>query len=103
MSKLEKLRESFSGFGIDGILVTNSYNRRYITNFTGTAGVALISENAAIFITDFRYVDQASEQVKDFKIVQHSGPIIEEVAKQAEKMGIKKLGFEQDDLSYATS
>ncbi|MEH7383128.1 aminopeptidase P family protein [Bacillus sp. JJ1533] len=102
MSKLEKLRESFSGFGIDGLLVTNSYNRRYITNFTGTAGVALISENAAVFITDFRYVEQANEQVKDFEIVQHSGPIIEEVAKQAEKMGIKKLGFEQEDLSYAT-
>jgi Xaa-Pro aminopeptidase len=102
MSKLEKLRESFSGFGIDGLLVTNSYNRRYITNFTGTAGVALISEQKAVFITDFRYVEQASEQVKEFEIVQHSGPIIEEVAKQAEKMGIKKLGFEQDDLSYAT-
>lgn len=102
MSKLEKLRESFSGFGIDGLLVTNSYNRRYITNFTGTAGVALISKNASVFITDFRYVEQANEQVKDFEIVQHSGLIIEEVAKQAEKMGIKKLGFEQEDLSFAT-
>ncbi|WP_449536913.1 Xaa-Pro dipeptidase [Ferdinandcohnia sp. Marseille-Q9671] len=102
MSKLEKLRESFSDYGINGLLVTNSYNRRYITNFTGTAGVALISEDSAIFITDFRYVEQASEQVKEFEIVQHSGPILEEVAKQAEKMGITKLGFEQDDLTFST-
>ncbi|MCH1626613.1 M24 family metallopeptidase [Ferdinandcohnia quinoae] len=102
MSKLAKLRESFSGLGIDGLLVTNGYNRRYITNFTGTAGVALISEKNAVFLTDFRYVEQAGEQVKDFEIVQHIGSIIEEVARQAEKMGIKKLGFEQEDLSFST-
>ncbi|MFT4415623.1 Xaa-Pro dipeptidase [Fredinandcohnia humi] len=102
MSKLEQLRESFKDLGIDGLLVTNSYNRRYITNFTGTAGVALISEKGAAFITDFRYVEQASEQVKEFEIVQHSASIVEEVAKQAARLGIKKLGFEQDDLSFST-
>ncbi|WP_078545809.1 M24 family metallopeptidase [Litchfieldia alkalitelluris] len=102
MGKLEKLREGFKEYGIDGLLVTNSYNRRYMTGFTGTAGVVLISETKSVFITDFRYVEQASEQIEGFEVVQHTGQLIDEVAKQAVDMGIKKLGFEQDDLSFST-
>jgi len=102
MEKLKKLRQSFKDYGIDGLLITNSYNRRYMTNFTGTAGVVLISEKSAAFITDFRYVEQANKQVTDYEIVKQKGQLIEDVAKQAASMGITKLGFEQDDVSYAT-
>ncbi|PDM41240.1 MULTISPECIES: Xaa-Pro peptidase family protein [unclassified Geobacillus] len=102
MEKLAKLRASFAEHGIDGILVTNPYNRRYITGFTGTAGVAVISQDKAVFITDFRYVEQASKQVQGFEIIKHTGPIIEEVAKQVARLNIQKLGFEQEDISYAT-
>ena len=102
MDKVQKLRAQFAEHGIDGFLITNEYNRRYMTNFTGTAGVALISETDAVFITDFRYVEQASRQIEGYEIVQHTQTLIEEVAKQVERLGIQKLGFEQDDLSYAT-
>ncbi|KXG11234.1 Aminopeptidase YpdF [Anoxybacillus sp. P3H1B] len=102
MEKLEKLRACFAEYGIDGMLITNSYNRRYMTGFTGTAGVAVISKTEAVFITDFRYAEQAAKQIKGYEIVQHAGSIIEEVAKQAARLQIKKLGFEQDHLSYAT-
>ncbi|KIQ95635.1 putative peptidase [Anoxybacillus thermarum] len=102
MDKVQKLRAQFAEYGIDGFLITNEYNRRYMTNFTGTAGVVLISETDAVFITDFRYVEQAMRQIEGYEIVQHTQTLIEEVAKQVERLGIQKLGFEQDDLSYAT-
>jgi Xaa-Pro aminopeptidase len=102
MEKIEKLRARFDEYGIDGMLITNSYNRRYMTGFTGTAGVAVIGKTKAVFITDFRYVEQASKQIQGYEIIQHTGLIIEEVAKQVANLGIQKLGFEQDDLSYAT-
>ena len=35
--------------GIDALLITNPYNRRYMTGFTGTAGLALISSDDAVF------------------------------------------------------
>jgi Xaa-Pro aminopeptidase len=101
MEKIQKLREQFAQAGIDGMLVTSPYNRRYMTNFTGTSGVALISEEKALFITDFRYVEQAGNQAAGYEIVQHTVPIHEEVAKQAEKLGIQKLGFEKDHLTYS--
>jgi Xaa-Pro aminopeptidase len=101
MEKLLKLREAFGEKGIDGMLIASSYNRRYMTNFTGTAGVALISADKAVFITDFRYMEQANEQIEDFEIVEHKGLMVQEIAKQAERLGIQQLGFEQQHVTFA--
>ncbi|MGM9987097.1 MAG: M24 family metallopeptidase [Bacillaceae bacterium] len=100
--KVEKLRNLFKQADIDGMLITSTYNRSYMTGFTGTSGVVLISEHEAKFITDFRYTEQAATQCIGYEIVKHVGPIAEEVAKQAKAMGIKRLGFEQDHLTFAT-
>ena len=99
--KLAKLRASLINKGIDALLITNDYNRRYMTGFTGTAGVAVVSQNDAVFITDFRYTEQAAAQVKDFRIVQHTGTIFAEVANQVAQMNIQTLGFEKDALVYS--
>lgn len=102
MDRLAKVRERFSKLGIDGLLITNSKNRRYMTGFTGTAGVVLISQSKAVFITDFRYVEQAKNQVENYEIVQHKGPIHEEVARLVKDFSIQKLGFEQDEMTFGT-
>ncbi|MBU7593470.1 M24 family metallopeptidase [Metabacillus halosaccharovorans] len=100
--KLENIRKRFKELSIEGLVITSSYNRRYMTGFTGTAGVAVISEEKAVFITDFRYTEQAAKEIEGFEIVQHTGPIVEEVATQVDKLGIKRLGFEQDHVTYQT-
>lgn len=100
MLKLEKLRNALGEKNVDGLLVTNEYNRRYMTGFTGTAGVAIVTKDDAVFITDFRYAEQAKKQIKDFRIVQHTGALTDEVAVQVEGMGIKTLGFEKDTMTY---
>ncbi|MFJ5789208.1 M24 family metallopeptidase [Lysinibacillus sp. NPDC093197] len=102
MLKLQKLRKTLQEQNIDGILITNGYNRRYMTGFTGTAGVAIVSQNDAVFITDFRYTEQAAAQIEDFRIVQHEVTLLEEIATQVKAMGIKSLGFEKDTVSFGT-
>ncbi|MDX1770244.1 MAG: aminopeptidase P family N-terminal domain-containing protein, partial [Planococcaceae bacterium] len=101
MEKLRKLRQSFAEHNIEAILLTSEYNRRYMTGFTGTAGVAIITQEQAVFITDFRYTQQAQKELVGFEIVQHSKPIMEEVGAQLEKLNIKSVGFEKDHMSYA--
>ncbi|MDP4085622.1 MAG: Xaa-Pro peptidase family protein [Bacillota bacterium] len=102
MEKLKKLRSDFSNAGIDGLLITSPYNRRYIAGFTGSSGVVLISNDQAQFITDFRYIEQATKQCQGFEIVKHNGIIPEEVALQVKKLGITKLGFEANDLTFTS-
>ncbi|WP_174614805.1 M24 family metallopeptidase [Virgibacillus ihumii] len=100
MEKINKLRDQFDDLGIDGILITNDQNRRYMTGFTGTAGIVLISKSEAKLITDFRYVDQAKTQAKDFEIVLHEKRTIDEIDKQVASSNITRLGFEENHVTY---
>ncbi|MBM7650446.1 Xaa-Pro aminopeptidase [Bacillus ectoiniformans] len=102
MSSLDKLRIEMKEKNIDGLLIMSPYNRRYITNFTGSSGAVLISADQALFITDFRYVEQAEKQAGGFKVIKHTASIYEEIAKQSEDLGIKQLGFEKDHMTFAS-
>lgn len=97
--KLSKLREKLAYYGLDGILITNTYNRRYLSNFTGTAGVLLISHNEAKLIVDGRYTEQAEAQAKEFQVVEHPKKLFETVNAEAAKMQIHKLGYEADHVT----
>lgn len=100
--KLEKLRNLFGQLDIDGMLVTSSANLQYMTGFTGSSGLAVISKERAAFITDFRYTEQAKTQVKGFDIIEHGGSLIQTAADTILEYGIKKLGFEQNSMTYGT-
>ncbi|KPH76415.1 MULTISPECIES: M24 family metallopeptidase [Bacillaceae] len=100
MERLSKLRKALNQNKLDGILVTSPYNRRYITGFTGTAGVAIISESDSRFITDFRYTEQANEQAKEFQIIEHKTQIEQELKTQLKEMNIRRLGFEKDHVTF---
>ncbi|MDY0408412.1 Xaa-Pro peptidase family protein [Virgibacillus soli] len=102
MNKLNLLRQALVEQKLDALIITNPFNRRYMTGFTGTAGVAIVSEKAAIFITDFRYTSQATTQVKDFTIVEHKQGLEQEVSNQLKEIHAKRIGFEKHDMSFAT-
>lgn len=101
MSKLNQLQTKLDHESIDGLLITNPYNLRYITNFTGSSGVAIVTKDKALFITDFRYTEQATKQSPEFTVIEFRSSIQDEVRKQVEKLGIQSLGFEKNDLSFA--
>src|SRR5690625_1537722 len=101
MEKLHKLRKEMQAANIDAFLITNGQNRRYMTGFIGTAGVVLVTLTESFFITDFRYTVQAKEQVKNYEIIEHKGPIHEEVASLVKKTGVDRLGFEKQAMTYA--
>jgi Xaa-Pro aminopeptidase len=100
--KLQKLRTEMEQQQIEALLITSPYNLRYITNFTGTAGLALVTADKAFFITDFRYTEQAGNQVKEFEVVQAKTNLLEEAAETAKNLGIGSLAFEKDYVTYAS-
>jgi len=54
---------------LDCLLVTDSVNVRYLTGFTGTNGACVLSPEERLFLTDFRYVEQAEQQVEGFELL----------------------------------
>lgn len=102
MEKLTKIRKSLQELNLDALLVASPINRRYVTGFTGTAGIAIISAEEALFITDFRYTEQAASQAKGFTVIEHKQLIEEEVKAQLVRLKVKRLGFEKNHITYAT-
>ncbi|WP_018132448.1 M24 family metallopeptidase [Effusibacillus pohliae] len=98
--RLARLRQQLADQPFDGLLVVKPENRRYISGFTGTAGCLLVTAEDAVLITDFRYTEQAQEQAPDFHVVQHGTSAPETIRSELIRLGIKRLGFEKDYLTY---
>jgi Xaa-Pro aminopeptidase len=58
-----RLRPLFADAGIDALLVTSLPNVRYLTGFTGSSAMVLVTGDALAFTSDGRYRTQAGEQL----------------------------------------
>ena len=101
MEKLEKLRALMKKKNLDALIVTSGQNRRYISGFTGSAGLLVITKSKQLFITDFRYIEQAADQAPDFEIIEHKQSIVQEACAQLLKEGAQQVGFEHEDVTFA--
>ncbi|MEO8694096.1 MAG: Xaa-Pro peptidase family protein [Acidimicrobiales bacterium] len=61
--RIDRLRAALDPAGCDALVVTNLTNVRYLTGFTGSAGLLIVTDTDAVLITDGRYETQVVEQV----------------------------------------
>ena len=62
-ARLGRLQARLADATIDALLVTKLANVRYLTGFTGSAGVLLVTRDGARFVTDGRYTQRAHEEL----------------------------------------
>ena len=94
--RCERLLSCFEEAGIDLLLVTELVNVRYLTGYSGSNGLALVGAGRRTFVTDFRYVEQAAEEVDSgFDRVRAAQDLLEALPELIPK-GQLRLGF--DDL-----
>lgn len=82
---------------VDGFLITDMVNVRYLSGFTGSSGFIILSKgkgNEGVFVSDFRYALQAEREVKGLKIYIEKRPAPRAVGVLARKLGIRNLGVE---------
>jgi Xaa-Pro aminopeptidase len=99
--RVEALRKQLAANNISALLVTNPHNRQYLSGFTGSAGYVLVTENESLFFTDFRYIEQAAEQAPHFRVIKQDPKPILSVKAELERMGIQRLGVEQNHLVHS--
>jgi len=98
--RIARLRDSLREHEIDAVLVARPENRRYMTGFTGSSGFAVVSQDHAVLITDFRYTEQAAAQAPDFRIVKHGVKFTDTLKEVLGEIGVTTLGFEKDVITY---
>ena len=87
--------------GLDGILITNLTNIRYICGFTGSAASCLVTPKGKYFITDGRYIEQSKAQVKGFEIFIDMSSHFSQIKNNSLVSNGLRLAFEGDHMSYA--
>jgi len=99
-TRLERLRAVLEEQKLDGLLVTEPHNRRYLSGFTGSAGTLRIGRVEAALATDFRYWEQAEAQAGGYELVKTVGPIADWFGDLVRPYGGLRLGIEGGDVSY---
>ena len=97
-SRTDRLLVKVEELGLDCLLVTNMVNVRYLTGFTGTNGACVVTPEERLFLTDFRYVDQAGEQVHGYETLEIGRDMLGGLAQRLRG----RSGFDDGHMSVAT-
>lgn len=102
MNRIQRLRGSLKTEGLDAFFVSGPENRRYMSGFTGSAGVLIITAERALLATDFRYYEQVKMQAPDFELVEVTGAMPKALAAQAQALQLHRIGFESQNVTVET-
>lgn len=83
---------------VDCVVIKNRNTIRYLTGFTGDAGLLYLDKNQGVLVTDGRFTEQATAQVKPFQVLEYKGSIWTELANLAKSS--QRIGFDGDRFSY---
>jgi Xaa-Pro aminopeptidase len=84
---------------VEALLVTTPENRRYLTGFTGSWGMAVLASAELVLITDGRYVEQAAAEAPGSRIVRHGADPLPAVKEVVQNLGATRIGFEKENMT----
>ena len=100
-TKIKWLRDKLKALNLDGMIVTNPINIRYLTNIEAE-GTLLITRKENIYITDGRYIEKVNSILTvDDEIIVYN---IKDVSKYDYEnffMYCENVGFEETYVTYA--
>ena len=103
-SRVERIRERLTEADVDALLITDPYNRRYASGFSGSNGWLVIAADDSrppVLATDFRYLEQAAQESPSFEVVQMKGKMEQWWGELARPLGRVRLGFESGAITVA--
>jgi Xaa-Pro aminopeptidase len=107
MDKIDQLRKLLKKYNIDAYIVPSNdefqseyvterrARLKYLTNFSGSNGLALITQTAKIFFTDGRYLLQAEKELDSgFQIIEYTVVNFQEAIFNLSNNANFKIGFD---------
>jgi Xaa-Pro aminopeptidase len=100
-SRLQQLRSQFDRLHIDAFLVTFQPHVLYLSGFSGSSGLALITNRSCCLVTDGRYAQQVRKQTKGWKIFITQDTLFKEAKRQRLFRSEMRVGFDGNTLMFA--
>ncbi|HET7265532.1 MAG TPA: Xaa-Pro peptidase family protein [bacterium] len=98
---LTRTRMYLTGVQADALLVGRPENRRYVTGFTGSAGLVVVTSSEAILAVDFRYYEQAEAQAPGCRVIRGGADPAKALAEAVKAQAPARIGFESEFMPYA--
>jgi Xaa-Pro aminopeptidase len=100
-NRLEALRERMAAVECDAFLSFAPPTNQYLTGFRGTTSAVIVTAEAALFLCDFRYTEQAYQMVSGFEICEVKGSIQTRSAERLQSLGVRTVAFEPGYMTVA--
>ena len=97
--RINALISSFDRLGIDCFIISCGRSLRYLSGYTGSNGLCVITRDKKYFITDFRYQEQIKKEVRGFNIIISSEYLFDEL-KTRDLLNGRKTGFESKRITF---
>jgi Xaa-Pro aminopeptidase len=99
--RVKRAQRSMAAESIDALLVSSMLNIRYLSGFTGSTALVLLTGRRATLFTDSRYTIWARRQCPHVRVVQHKKGMYEEAMASVHRGKAGRVGFESDHLTYS--
>lgn len=101
-ARLAALRDALERAALDGLLLGSPANIRYLTGFSGSSALVLVTARDVVLLTDFRYATQVREEVGSTARVEIEPQSLWAALWRLlpECRGIDQLGFESAHLVH---
>lgn len=101
--RADRVRAAAGEGGCDALLVTNLVNVRYLTGFTGSAGLAWLGPDELVLVTDRRYAEQSEAETSQAGVgvrIEITNDAPKELLAAA-AAGAGRIGLEATSVSWA--
>jgi Xaa-Pro aminopeptidase len=100
--RISAIRDTIEKNDLDAFVTAFLPHVRYLTGFSGSNGLCVVTRSEVFFLTDFRYQQQIKAEVKGCKSFVVSGSLIEAAMKKNIFRRLKWIGFEREHLLYSS-
>ncbi|MBI6546382.1 MAG: aminopeptidase P family protein [Cyanobacteria bacterium NC_groundwater_1444_Ag_S-0.65um_54_12] len=102
LARVQRLCELLRHSALDGLLVSDPANIRFLTDFSGSWARLLVGVSGELLlIIDTRYLDQAAQEVAQCQIIAVNGTQqIPAICRASKLLNPRKLGFEPGAISW---
>ena len=106
--RLTACREGLDRYRLDALVVSSPPNLRYLSGFTGSAGLLVVTPSAAIVVADGRYASRTRQGMLDGTLARDL--VVEPVPERYDlalatvlgRLGVHRAGFEAGAVTVAT-
>lgn len=103
----QALRQALASLGLDALAITSLPNVLYLTNFTGSSAILVVTADRVLFLTDFRYLTVVEEsrgtawECPELDLVRVEGSYDSALAAALAALPVRRVGFEAANLTVS--